>query len=43
LENDLKNLSNALQGERKKSMADEATLKKLEFELRKKTEQANKN
>lgn len=24
-------------------MADEATLKKLEFELRKKTEQANKN
>lgn len=38
----MKNLSNALEGERKKSLADEATLKKLEIELKKKTEEANK-
>lgn len=42
LENNLRNLTSALEGERKKSLADEATLKKLEAELKRKTDEANK-
>lgn len=38
----MRNLANVLDGERKKSLADEATIRKLDNELKKKTEEANK-
>ena len=37
LENDLRSLASVLDGERKKSMADEASIRRLEGELKKKT------
>ena len=36
------NLANALDGERKKSLADEATIRKLEIELKKKNDEGNR-
>lgn len=42
LENDIEGLRNELQNERKKSLADEATIRKLDTELKKKIDEANK-
>ena len=42
LENDLKDLADALDGERKKSVADEATIRRLEGDLKKKNDEANR-
>lgn len=42
LENDIEGLRDELEKERKKSLVDEATIRKLEIELKKKVDEANR-
>ena len=42
LENDIEGLRNELQSERKKSLVDESTIRKLENELKRKVQEANR-
>lgn len=42
LQNDIEGLRDELEKERKKSLVDEATIRKLEIELKKKVDEANK-
>lgn len=42
LQNDIDGLRDELEKERKKSLVDEATIRKLEIELKKKVDEANK-
>lgn len=42
LQNDIEGLRDQLEKERKKSLVDEATIRKLEIELKKKVDEANK-
>jgi len=43
LEADLQNIAEILEGERKKSLVDEATIRRLQADLKKKTDDANKH
>jgi hypothetical protein len=42
LENDIEDIRRELESERKKSLVDEATIRKLEGELKRKVEEANR-